>query len=57
MFIVARQRTLRAAMICSVSSNLVAGTSVYDEDAHKRLATGWGASVEAALETAVALAL
>ena len=57
MFIVARQRKLRAAMICSVSSNLVAGTSVYDDEAHRRLATGWGASIEAALETAVALSL
>jgi uridine phosphorylase len=57
MFIVARQRKLRAAMICAVSSNLVAGTSVYDEDAHRRLATGWGASIEAALDTAVELGL
>lgn len=57
LFVVARQRKLRAAMICAVSSNLVAGTSVYDEDAHAKLVTGWGASIEAALETAVALAL
>jgi len=48
---------LRAGMICAVSSNLVAGTSVYDDEAHKRLATGWGASIEAALEAAVALRL
>ena len=41
MFVVARQRGLRAGMICAVSSNLVAGTSVYDEDAHERLAIGW----------------
>jgi len=53
----ARQRKLRAAMICAVSSNLVAGTSVYDADAHTRLATGWGASIEAALEAAVELGL
>jgi uridine phosphorylase len=57
LFIVARQRGLRAGMICAVSSNLVAGTSVYDDEAHKRLATGWGASIEAALEAAVALRL
>ena len=57
LFVVARQRGLRAGMICAVSSNLVAGTSVYDDDAHKRLATGWGASIEAALEAAVALRL
>jgi DeoD family purine-nucleoside phosphorylase len=57
LFVVARQRGLRAGMICAVSSNLVAGTSVYDDEAHKRLATGWGASIEAALEAAVALGL
>jgi uridine phosphorylase len=57
MFIVARQRKLRAGMICAVSSNLVAGTSVYDDDAHRRLAVGWGASIEAALDTAVELGL
>lgn len=57
LFVIARQRGLRAAMICAVSSNLVAGTSVYDDEAHKRLATGWGASIEAALDTAVDLAL
>ena len=57
LFVVARQRGLRAGMICAVSSNLVAGTSVYDDDAHARLATGWGASIEAALDTAVDLAL
>ncbi len=57
LFVVARQRKLRAGMICAVSSNLVADTSVYDEDAHRRLAVGWGASIEAALDTAVTLAL
>jgi uridine phosphorylase len=57
MFVVARQRGLRAGMICAVSSNLVAGTSVYDDEAHKRLATGWGASIEAALDAAVELGL
>jgi uridine phosphorylase len=57
LFVVARQRKLRAGMICATSSNLVAGTSVYDEDAHARLVTGWGASIEVALEAAVALGL
>ncbi len=42
MFVVARQRGLRAGMICAVSSNLVGGTSVYDDEAHKRLADGLG---------------
>jgi uridine phosphorylase len=57
MFVVARQRGLRAGMICAVSSNLISGTSVYDEEAHRRLATGWGASIEAALDAAVELEL
>jgi uridine phosphorylase len=57
LFVVARQRRLRAGMICAVSSNLVAGTSVYDEEAHRRLAVGWGASIEAALDTIVELGL
>ena len=55
LYVVARQRGLRAGMICSVSSNLVEGTSVYD--AHDRLAAGWHHSIEVALRTAVALAL
>jgi len=55
LFVVARQRGLRAGMICSVSSNLVEGASVYDS--HERLAAGWHHSIEAALRTAVALAL
>jgi uridine phosphorylase len=57
LFVVARQRGLRAGMICSVSSNLVEGTSVYDPEAHERLAAGWHHSIEVALRTAVALAL
>ncbi|HEU5203561.1 MAG TPA: nucleoside phosphorylase [Candidatus Limnocylindrales bacterium] len=57
LYVVARQRGLRAGMICAVSSNLVAGTSVYDEEAHRRLAVGWGASIEAALDTIVELGL
>jgi uridine phosphorylase len=57
LYVVARQRGLRAGMICSTSSNLIAGTSVYDEEAHRRLAVGWGASVEAALDAIVELGL
>ncbi len=57
MFVVARLRGLRAGMICAVSSNLVTGTSVYDDDAHRRLTTGWGASIEAALDAVVELGL
>ncbi|HYH93037.1 MAG TPA: nucleoside phosphorylase [Candidatus Saccharimonadales bacterium] len=57
MFVVARQRGLRAAMICAVSSNLVTGTSVYAETAHERLAVGWRASIETALEAAARLEL
>ncbi|HET9417519.1 MAG TPA: nucleoside phosphorylase [Candidatus Limnocylindria bacterium] len=55
LFVVARQRGLRAGMICSVSSNLVDGKSVYD--AHDQLAAGWHHSIEVALRTAVALGL
>ena len=55
LFVVARLRKLRAGMICSVSSNLVEGASVYDS--HDRLAAGWHHSIEAALRTAVALDL
>jgi len=57
LYVVARQRGLRAGMICAVSSNLVAGTSVYDDEAHRRLAIGWGASIEAALDAIVELGL
>lgn len=55
LFVVSRQRGVRAGMICSVSSNLVAGASVYDS--HDRLASGWHHSIEAVLRTAVALEL
>lgn len=55
LFVVARQRGLRAGMICAVSSNLVGGASVYDT--HDRLAAGWHHSIEVALRTAVGLAL
>jgi len=55
LFVVARQRGIRAAMICAVSSNLVEGASVYDS--HERLAAGWHHSIDVALRTAVALSL
>ena len=55
LYVVARQRGLRAGMICSVSSNLVDGTSVYET--HDQLAEGWHRSIEVALRTAVALSL
>lgn len=55
LYVVARQRGLRAGMICSVSSNLVEGTSVYET--HDQLAEGWHRSIEVALRTAVALSL
>ena len=47
LFVVARQRGLRAGMVCAVSSNLVEGASVYDS--HDRLAAGWHHSIEVAL--------
>ena len=39
LFVVARQRGLRAGMICAVSSNLVADTSVYDDETTPRVAS------------------
>jgi uridine phosphorylase len=56
MYVVARQRGLRAAMICACSSNLVDGASLYDEKVD-RLQDGWRRSIEVALDTAVALDL
>ena len=56
LYVVARLRGLRAGMICSCSSNLVAGASLYD-DVHTALRSGWMNSIEAALETAVNLDL
>lgn len=55
LYVVARLRGLRAGMICSVSSNLVEGASVYET--HEQLAAGWHRSIEVALRTAVALEL
>jgi uridine phosphorylase len=56
LYVVARLRGLRAGMICSCSSNLVRGASLYD-DVHDALKSGWMHSIEAALETAVNLDL
>ncbi len=55
-YVVARLRGLRAGMICSCSSNLVTGASLYD-DVHEALKNGWMRSIEAALETAINLDL
>ena len=56
LYVVARLRGLRAAMICSCSSNLVSGASLYD-NVHEALKNGWMRSIEVALETAVILDL
>lgn len=56
MFVVARLRGVRAAMVCACSSNLVDGASLYDER-NAALKDGWMRSIEAALETAVELEL
>ncbi len=49
LFVVARQRGLRAGMVCAVSANLVTGDVVYGA-ANPRLHTGWERSIEVALE-------
>ncbi|MBZ4487326.1 nucleoside phosphorylase [Microbacterium sp. cx-55] len=56
LYIVARMRGLRAGMVCACSSNLVDGSSLYDEK-NTALKDGWMRSIEAALETAVDLEL
>ena len=56
MYVVARLRGLRAGMICSTSSNLVDGASLY-AGTGDALKEGWLKSIEVALETAVALEL
>ncbi|MFD6055860.1 nucleoside phosphorylase [Agromyces sp. NPDC060279] len=55
-FVVARLRGVRAGMICSTSSNLYDGTSLYS-GVKEALKEGWMRSIEAALETAVRLEL
>lgn len=56
MYVVARLRGLRAGMICACSSNLVDGASLYDEK-NSQLKDGWMRSIEAALQTCIALDL
>lgn len=56
LYVVARLRGWRAGMICACSSNLVDGASLYS-DKNSRLHDGWMASIEVALDTAVALDL
>ena len=56
LYVVARLRGLRAGMICSTSSNLVEGASLYS-GTHDRLRAGWMTSIEVALDTAVSLDL
>lgn len=56
LYVVARLRGVRAGMICSTSSNLFDGTSLYG-DIKPALKVGWMRSIEAALETAVRLEL
>ena len=54
LYVVARLRGVRAGMVCSCSSNLVDGASVYSGTG-EALRAGWTSSIEAALEAAVAL--
>ncbi len=56
LYVVARLRGLRAGMICACSSNLVSGASLYG-DTYAQLQDGWRRSIQAALDTAVALDL
>lgn len=54
LFVVARQRGLRAAMVCGVSGNLVTGDVVYGRD-NDRLALAWRNSIAIALEAVIRL--
>lgn len=56
LFVVARLRGVRAGMICSTSSNLFDGTSLYS-GMEEALKDGWMRSIHAALEVAVRLEL
>lgn len=56
LYVVARLRGVRAGMICSTSSNLIDGTSLYS-GVKEALKEGWMRSIETALETAVRLEL
>ena len=54
MFVVARLRGLRAAMVCAVSGNLVTGDVVYGRP-NERLSVGWDHSIAVALEAVLTL--
>ena len=56
LYVVARQRGLRAGMVCAVSGNLVTGDVVYGRP-NERLAVGWEHSIRVALETVIELGL
>jgi len=56
LYVVSRLRGVRAGMICSTSSNLYDGTSLYS-GVDTALKDGWMLSIEAALEVAVRLEL
>lgn len=55
MFIVARQRGLRAAMVCAVSNNLVTG-DIEIGQTNQRLAAGWVHTISVVLETVLRFA-
>ncbi len=50
LFVVARQRNLRAAMVCAVSNNLVTGDIEVGQH-NQRLAVGWDETITVVLET------
>ncbi len=56
LFVVARQRGLRAGMVCAVSANLATGDVVYGKP-NTRLHTGWENSIDVALEAVHRLGL
>jgi len=56
MFVIARQRHLRAAMICSVSNNLVTG-DIEIGQTNERLALGWNQSITVVLEMVLRLGI
>jgi uridine phosphorylase len=56
MFVVARQRGLRAAMVCAVSNNLVTG-DIEVGQVNERLAVGWRHTITVVLEAITRLGL
>jgi uridine phosphorylase len=56
MFVVARQRGLRAAMVCAVSNNLVTGDIEVGQH-NQRLAVGWNQTITVVLETIIRLGI